>query len=183
MNHQKTFWIRDCSPRCLIPTAQSVGRLLHPHPDPSSAGFLVWLNWEVCAEKEILMCPCPSLGARCPALPHPTLLSPVKHSLRAGTGSQQALSSPCSKIYLHLHPLINVFYQAYNNTAHQKSPIPRSCTFDLFNQEANIFSPTKRLLSKEDSDLLPGRLNINHVSCNQYSWRNTTSNNRSIFPP
>jgi len=30
-------------------------------------------------------------------------------------------------------------------------------------------SPTKGAFSKRDSELLPARLNINHVSCNWYS--------------
>lgn len=132
------------------------------------------LHWLSClvkqrgvCRKEILMCPCPLLRSKmpCSASSHAFISTKTLGQNRAG--SQQALSSPCSKICPHLLPLINMFYQAYNNTA-----LYQGCTFDLFNQAASIVffsSPTKRLFSKEDSDLLPARLNINHISCNQYS--------------
>lgn len=146
--------------------------------------ILYWLSCLVkqrgVCRKEILMCPCPLLRSKmpCSASSHTFISTKTLGQNRAC--SQQALSSPCSKICPHLLPLINTFYQAYNNTAQYQGVAP--LTF-LIKQQVFFSSPTKRLFSKEDSDLLPARLNINHVSCNQYSWRNTTTNNWSIFSP
>lgn len=122
-----------CSSRVLIPTSKSVGEVLHPHPVLPRIGFLAWLNWEVCAEKEILtiQCPLPRSKMRCSASSH-TFIS--RKALGQNSGSPlwtvwlQALFSPCSKIRPLLLPLRNIFYLlAYNNISHQKSPIPRSC--------------------------------------------------------